>query len=140
MNIKLSPKYGVNPTMPVCFFCGKDTGEIALLGKIGGKGEDIEAPHRMILNYEPCDACKAMMKGNVAVIGVVEHPTQKGQPEIQKGLYPTGSWCLLKAEAISRIFNVPDDEIKKIVDCGKVLLENAVVESMIKQHDEVSKK
>ena len=33
-DILLSPKYGVNPTMPVCFWCGEDRGEIALLGRI----------------------------------------------------------------------------------------------------------
>lgn len=30
--IKLSPKYGVNPTIPVCFWCGKEKNEIALMG------------------------------------------------------------------------------------------------------------
>lgn len=39
--VKISPKYGVNPTIPCCFFCGKPKNEIALLGKIGGRGEDI---------------------------------------------------------------------------------------------------
>lgn len=42
--VKISPKYGVNPTIPCCFFCGKPKNEIALLGKIGGRGEDLEAP------------------------------------------------------------------------------------------------
>lgn len=42
-SIKLSPKHGVNPTIPVCFFCGKPKNEIALMGRMGGK-EDIEAP------------------------------------------------------------------------------------------------
>lgn len=42
-SIKISPKHGVNPTIPVCFFCGKPKNEIALMGRMGGK-EDIEAP------------------------------------------------------------------------------------------------
>ena len=36
-SIKLSEKYGVNPTIPVCFFCGMPKNEIALLGHIGDK-------------------------------------------------------------------------------------------------------
>lgn len=54
-SIKISPKYGVNPTIPVCFFCGEEKQEIALLGKLKG---DVEAPHRMCLDYEPCEKCK----------------------------------------------------------------------------------
>lgn len=34
-SIKVSPKYGVNPTIPVCFFCGKPKNEIALMGEDG---------------------------------------------------------------------------------------------------------
>ena len=57
-SIKLSPKYGVNPTIPCCFFCGKEKNEIALLGKVGKRDEDIEAPMHMVIDYEPCDECR----------------------------------------------------------------------------------
>lgn len=33
-SIELSPKYGVNPTIPVCFWCGKEKNEIALMGRV----------------------------------------------------------------------------------------------------------
>ena len=33
-NIILSPKYGVNPTIPVCFWCGEQKPEIALMGRV----------------------------------------------------------------------------------------------------------
>ena len=36
--IKVSPKYGLNPTIPVCFWCGKERGEIALMGRMGMRG------------------------------------------------------------------------------------------------------
>lgn len=54
--IEISPKHGLNPTIPVCFWCGKEKNEIALLGRIREKtkdrfgsntvvrGSDIEAP------------------------------------------------------------------------------------------------
>ena len=59
-SIKLSEKYGVNPTIPVCFFCGIPKNEIALLGHIGDKrkGEDFEAPHCVVLDYEPVTVVK----------------------------------------------------------------------------------
>lgn len=44
-SIKLSSKHGVNPTIPVCFFCGEEKNEIALLGRIGGK-EDLDSHAR----------------------------------------------------------------------------------------------
>lgn len=62
-SIPLSPEHGVNPTIPVCFWCGKDKNEIALLGRIGGK-EDREALSRMVLDYEPCEECsRGMSRG-----------------------------------------------------------------------------
>lgn len=36
-SIELSPKYGVNPTIPVCFWCGKEKNEIALMGRVRKK-------------------------------------------------------------------------------------------------------
>ena len=47
-NIKLSEKYGMNPTIPVCFFCQEEKNEIALLGKLKG---DAEAPKIAIIDY-----------------------------------------------------------------------------------------
>ena len=85
-SIKLSPKYGVNPTIPVCFFCGKPKNEVALLGKMGGKGEDIEAPMHMVIDYEPCDECKANMDMGITIMGVVtKNPDNRpttGSPRI----------------------------------------------------------
>ena len=38
-SIRLSEKHGLNPTLGVCFFCGEETGEIGLLGKLKGDRE-----------------------------------------------------------------------------------------------------
>lgn len=59
-SITLSPEHGLNPTIPVCFWCGKDKNEVALLGRIGGR-EDRAAPNRMVLDYEPCEDCRRGM-------------------------------------------------------------------------------
>ena len=100
MSIKVSKKYGVNPTIPVCFFCGEEKNEIALLGKITNKQtkEEIEAPMRMVLDYEPCDKCKEAWSQGVAIIEV----TQKdlGRPNIAPNAQPTGRVVVLKPEAV----------------------------------------
>ena len=97
-SIKLSPKHGVNPTIPVCFFCGEDKNEIALLGHIGDlrKHEDIEAPMRMVLDYEPCDHCKEMFSQGVLVIEVTRTPLPDNRPPIAKGAYPTGRHVVVR--------------------------------------------
>jgi len=104
--IKLSEKYGVNPTIPVCFWCGESKNEIALLGRLGDarKGEDIEAPKNMVLDYEPCDKCKENMALGVTLMEVQNEPLHEKQPEIQKDLYPTSRWCVITREAADRIF------------------------------------
>lgn len=114
--IEISPKHGLNPTIPVCFWCGKEKNEIALLGRIREKTKnryganvtkrdsDIEAPRRMVIDYEPCDECKKMWESGVAVIEVQQTPTMPNQPEIQKGLYPTGRLVVVTVEGAYRVF------------------------------------
>lgn len=106
-SIKMSPKYGVNPTISVCFFCGKPKNEIALMGKIGGRGKDLEAPRNMVLDYEPCDECKEMMSKGVALIVVSDkQPEDKRPPMTAQGdqkVYPLGGMLVIKSEAFSQM-------------------------------------
>ena len=62
--IKLHPEHGLNPTMPVCIFCGRDTGEIALLGNAYAG----EAPMHMAITDEPCDKCKSEWAVGIAIM------------------------------------------------------------------------
>ncbi len=105
-DIRLSPKHGLNPTIPICAWCGKQKNEIALMGRIGDgrKGEDFEAPRNAILDYEPCDECKAQWEQGVAIIEVKRAPTAEGQPPIQPGAYPTGRVAVVKEEALNGDF------------------------------------
>lgn len=114
--VKLSPKYGVNPTLPLCFWCGKERGDIALLGHIGDgrKGEDIEAPKHMVIDYEPCDECKKNMTLGVTCIEVDETATDN-RPPIGEDCYPTGRWVVLKEKAAQRIFAVQFHGQKKLL-------------------------
>jgi hypothetical protein len=133
--IKLSSKYGVNPCIPVCFFCGKEKNELLLLGKIGKRGEDIEAPKEAVFDYEPCEACKKLIGDNVLVIGA-EPQTDMNILPIQKGLTPTGSWCVMTEEAVGRVFQLNDDDKKAVSLHKKLLVDGKILEMIIKQHNE----
>lgn len=111
--IKISPKYGVNPTIPVCFWCGKPKNEIALMGRMKG---DIEAPKNMVLDYVPCEECQSHMAMGVAILEASDHPNTEGQPPMQKGVYPTSRFVVVTTECADRVFNAyaPWSEGKKV--------------------------
>ena len=103
-SIRLSKKYGVNPTIPSCFWCGQLKNEIALLGKYGGRGQDLEAPMGIFLDYGACDDCLEKRKLGVTLMEALTEPIFEGQPEMQIGVYPTGKWCVIKKDAADRMF------------------------------------
>lgn len=107
-SIKLSPKHGVNPTIPVCFWCGKEKNEVALLGRIGGK-EDIEAPKNMVLDFEPCDECASKMALGITCMECTDKPNPSCNAQLAESclpsrIYPTGRYMVIKKEAAERIF------------------------------------
>jgi hypothetical protein len=106
-NIPLSPKHGLNPTIPVCAWCGEDKNEIALLGKIKGSN-DAEAPMHCVLDYEPCEHCKEQWSQGVAVLEVTTKGVSPYRPPIQKDngndLTPTMRMVCVRAEVASDIF------------------------------------
>ena len=75
-SIEVSPKHGVNPFIPACFWCGELKSEIALPGRIRNdpktgekvKGGDFEAKHGTIIDYVPCEKCKKNMELGVRMI------------------------------------------------------------------------
>lgn len=123
-DVRISPKHGVNPTIPVCFFCGKEKNEIALLGRINK--EDDEAPKNMILDYEPCDECKKNMSLGVTLIGTVRNPSDNRRPigkdEDGDDVYPTGAWMVVTKEAAHRYFGDVATE-EEIDNAEKVLVD-----------------
>lgn len=135
-SIELSPKYGVNPTIPVCFWCGKEKNEIALMGRVRKKDtrntaygtrstrtvdNDVEMPMHVVLNYEPCDCCKEQFKQGVQLIECTNFPVDE-RPALSKddsgnSVYPTGRTIVLKPEAAQRMFNID----KSMLEAGKKL-------------------
>ncbi len=95
-DLRLSEKHGVNPMMLVCYVCGENTGEIALLGMLP---EDKEAPRRGTLTKEPCDECCKWMDKGVILIS-----TRNGEAGVDNP-YRTGCWCVVKDDAVSRMLS-----------------------------------
>ena len=94
-SIRLSKKHGVNPMMVVCFFCNKDTGDIALMGQMKG---DQEAPRRAVLDRTPCDTCKGHMGQGVIFISVNEKlTTDRNNP------YRSGNWAVVTTDFVQRV-------------------------------------
>lgn len=96
-SIRLHPKFGVNPTLAVCFFCGQQSGDILLLGD-AYKGE---APRQKIANYQPCDTCKAQMAAGITLIEAI--PADDKHPAMVNGLAPTGRWWVITEDALGRL-------------------------------------
>lgn len=108
--IRISPKHGLNPCIPVCAFCGKEKNEIAILGKLKN---DEEAPMSAVLNYEPCDECQSNWAKGIALIRVTATaPSQNAVPLTNKDgvdLWPTGQYSVITKEAAKRLFEIDAD-------------------------------
>lgn len=137
-SIEVSPKHGVNPTIPVCFFCGEDKNMIALLGRVRRKDKngrtirnsDEEVPMRMVMDYEPCEKCAEHMSHGVTLIGVTTHQPSDCRPALtaQGGtqVFPSGAWCVMTSEAANRCFNIDKD----FTDGDKLFVEHEVLVQM----------
>ena len=105
-NIRISPKHGVNPTIPICAWCGQKKNEIAMLGKIDR--EDSEAPKNCILDYVPCDHCAEQWSAGVAILEATTKRPEPYRPPMKqdKGvdIYPTMRMVVIRAESASQIF------------------------------------
>lgn len=88
-SIRLHKEYGLNPTLCTCFYCGQETGEIALLGA-NYKGE---APMRMCTSIEPCPTCKEKFKDYVLIVEATLD--DKGEPQ------PAGRWAALPKKSVT---------------------------------------
>lgn len=85
-HIHLSPKHGINPCIPRCYFCGESKNELLLLGRLPG---DAEAPRNACFDKNPCDKCAGYMKDGVILMSVREE-TFNEEP------YRTGGFWVVK--------------------------------------------
>lgn len=93
MSVRLSPKHGVNPAIPMCFYCGEPKDEIILAGRMK---DDAQAPHNVVWNCAPCDKCTDYMTKGVILISV-----RNG--ESGDNPYRTGGWCVVSDAGITHI-------------------------------------
>ena len=89
----LSPKYCLNPTIPKCYYCGKDKNEVVLFGLIRG---DVEAPRNMVFDKSPCDQCQKYMKYGVILISVKDDSKDNEEP------YRTGRFAVVRDRGIRK--------------------------------------
>lgn len=117
--IRLHPKHGVNPTIPLCFWCGEGRNEVALLGA-AYKGE---APHNLLLDYEPCDSCGEKMALGITLVEATQRPAFTHQRVIQEpDVYPTGKWWVMKEDAVKRIFT-PGKTVEAMLEKRKAFID-----------------
>ncbi len=121
--IMISERYGLNPTIPICFWCEEKKNEVALLGRLK---DDKEAPRNCLLDYEPCDKCKKRFELGIAIIEVVDYVVVENMPPItiQDGieLYPTGRYVVILIEAIDRL--IEDEALREeIKKAGKLCVD-----------------
>ena len=126
-SIKLSPKHGVNPCIPICCWCGKEKNEIALLGKLK---EDAEAPRNAVLDYEPCEECQAKLNMGVVLIEVTKNQPNENVMPIQEQygipLYPTFRYSVIKLEAAKRLF-----ENETLINGSRLLIEDNLYSELV---------
>ena len=96
MGLRLSEKYGVNPSLMCCIICGEATG-VALLGHNDGK----EAPRKMTGPGEICDSCRGAHLSNGTLLMSVKNGRL------------LGDIIVIKDEAFQRIFEteVPKEKM-----------------------------
>lgn len=129
--VRISPKHGLNPCIPVCVFCGEEKNDVAILGMLKN---DKEAPRNVILDYEPCEKCKANWSMGVPLICVTTNPPVKDMPPLTKQngtkFYPTGKYHVITPDASKRIFNMDRK-------CGQpILLDESVFNQFTKDAKE----
>ena len=99
-SIILHPKYGVNPTMTQCFYCGKDDKILLIGNKVkkwieAGLCDLDGAMHRSVgvVDMEPCQNCKEYMKAGIILISVKDGSSQENP-------FRTGGFAVIKESAI----------------------------------------
>src|SRR3972149_1031265 len=99
-SIRLHPQHGLNPTIPVCWYCGKAKNEVVLLGAAYKE----QASMHMILDKEPCEECKGWMEQGIILIEV-EEPRPGENPENPRRL---GGFVVVTEDAIKRMVQPPE--------------------------------
>jgi len=101
--MKIHEKYGLNPTMTTCFFCG-EVKDILLVGAHVAKAKEVGLcssdgkMNRTIgcVDKEPCQKCKGFMKHGIILISVKDG-------EEGANPYKTGGWVVVKEGFMKKV-------------------------------------
>lgn len=102
---------GKHVALTHCFFCGEGN-EIILHRRLG----DVSEMHGKVVNMHPCSKCEGYMKQGIILIGIDDAKSGAGWNRPREGVdpdnwmpnpYRTGAFCVIKEEALDRIFNDP---------------------------------
>ena len=138
-SVKISPRHGLNPSIPICFWCGEEKNEVVLLGKMNK--EDSEAPRRILIDYEPCEKCKKAFEQGIQVIGVNTTPFFDNQEPLKKEgdarLYPSGAYFIATEQWVNRV--IADEDIRNsTLKTRKLLMEDNIVKDIVNQIKEMN--
>lgn len=136
-SIPLSKKHGANPTMLICFWCGKEKG-IALMGKLKG---DAPAPPGVICDYDPCPECEAIFNQGIQVIGVTTEPIMKDMPPISHKddgtpLYPDTTYFVAREEYANQLYPDNPEAVESVLRTRRLLMPSEMVRKVIESNSE----
>jgi hypothetical protein len=118
--IRLHPKFGVNSTMPVCWWCGKPTGEVALLGAAYKE----QAPMHMIISEQPCKACKAKLVEFVCLFEATSNSSDAR----------TGRTAWVRRDALDKVIK-PGELLDTTLKCGRALIEASAFTRLVERYN-----
>lgn len=95
----------IGTAIPRCFFCGEQKNLIIMNSSINTyAAKKVNDAHNKVIDMEPCDECKKLMKQGVMLVSVKDGSDQTNP-------YRTGNLAVMKDEAIQRIVEPPMAEI-----------------------------
>ena len=142
--IRLSPKHGVNPAIPRCYYCCEAKSELVLAGRLP---DDMESPQVAAWDMEPCDKCRDLMKLGMFVIAIEDGESDRmaDEQDAHKSRYahldvqnvPTyipnprrmGGWWVLKRDAFEQALSAICENpasIKRMLKNGWCFLDDQV--------------
>lgn len=123
----LSKEHGLNPTIPVCYFCGQPKNEVVLTGLAGERAakkmghHDGQMPMHACIDTEPCEQCREYMKQGIIIIEIEDETL----PEEN---HRTGGFYVIKEEALKDILN--EDMYKRVSEMRVMIIEESTAEYM----------
>ena len=89
-----------------CYFCGEDGDIIIPCTLTQHVANKVEEMHGKVVNMDPCNKCKDLMKQGVILITFDPAKSKEGwHKEQMPNPYRTGGFFVVKDEAVRRIFN-----------------------------------